>query len=81
MKMTSMQFFTLAQSIEKIENAYGVPAMKQHRENVKFAHVQFISFIWSIYHMINADDRKIINEGLQDAHIETVLKIALCEYK
>ncbi len=81
MKMNSMQYYTLTVWVNKIERAYGVKALKQHRETVKFANDQFISFIWSIYHMINADDRKIINEDLLDAHLETALKTALKEYR
>ena len=81
MKMTSMQYWILTDAINKIENAYGVDAMKQHRETISYACDRYLSFVWSIYHIINADDRKIINEGLNDTHIETALKIALKDYK
>ena len=81
MRMTSMQYSILTEHINTIENGYGIKAMTQHRNGVKFAQDQFISFIWSIYWMINAGDRKLIGEELNDSHIETALKIALKDYK
>jgi len=81
MKMSSMQYSILTEHINKIETAYGIKAMKQHRKVVKFANDQFISFMWSIYWMIKPDDRKIIGADLNDTHIETALKTALKNYK
>ncbi len=81
MKMNSNQFWILTNEINKMEEAYSIKAFEDHRQSVKYAKDQFISFIWSIFHKIDRTDRAIITDGLLDAHIETALKIALKNYK
>ena len=80
MKMSNAQYITLLGEVEKFEKAYGESVIREFRHNVKFAKVQFNSFVWAMLWKIKSDTRAIITDGLYDTHIETGLKKAWAKY-
>ena len=80
MKMTDAQYALLIKEKQKMEAAYSIAAIREHRNTVAYAKNQFVSFIWSMLWKIKPGTRALIIEGLLDTHIETALKKCWAEY-
>jgi len=84
MKATKDTQAHLALCLAEITTIYP-EAVKQYRQEVKFAKCQFTAFVWGLYFKLRRADKLAIrdNQGnqLNDNHLETALKQILKEYK
>jgi hypothetical protein len=81
MKIKPEHYSELKSDIDNLISKHGKDTFIKQRAEVSFVKNQFVSFVWSVFWVIDYSKYRKLYDYMNDDNIETALKSILSEFK